>query len=57
MEATISSPSLWRLEILAEQFEEKLEESHRIARDTTITIELHSWARLEVRDEFITIEG
>jgi len=51
MEATISSPSLWHLEILVEQWEEKLE----VSQGTAITIGLHPWALLEVRDEFIAI--
>ena len=47
MEATISSPSM--------QIGEKLEESYKIARDTTILVGLYTWAHLEVRDEFIAI--
>ena len=43
------------MKILAEQSEEKLKESHGTAKDAAITIGLHPWARLEVRDEFITI--
>ena len=44
------------MEILAEQSEEKLEKSHGTAIDAAITIGLHLWACLEVRDEFIAIE-
>ena len=43
------------MEILAEQSEEKLEKSHGTAIDAAITIGLHLWACLEVRDEFIAI--
>jgi len=41
MEASIPSPSLWRLGTLSEQLEEKLEESQGTARDATITVERH----------------
>ena len=36
--------------------EEKLEESQETVRDATITIGLHTLARLNVRNEFIAIE-
>ena len=40
---------------LSEQSEEKLEESQEAARDAAIAVTIHTWARLEVRDEFIAI--
>ena len=45
------------MKILAEQPEEKLEESYGTYRDITITTttRLYTWAPLEVRDEFIVI--
>ena len=44
IEASISSPSLWRLGILSEQSEEKLEESQETARDVAIAVTMHTWA-------------
>jgi len=41
MEALIPFPSLWRLETLSEELEEKLEESQGIARDVVIAVERH----------------
>ena len=55
MEAQIPSYSLERLETLTEQLEEKLEESWGNTRDAIIATELHTWAHLEVRGEFIAI--
>jgi len=55
MKALIPFLSLYRLETLAEQSEEKLGESWETVKDVAITVELHTWARLEVRDEFIAI--
>ena len=44
------------MKILAEQPDEKLEESYETARDAAITTRLHTWTHLKVRDEFIAIE-
>ena len=57
VKASIPSPSLWRLKILAEQPEEKLEKSQETIRDVVIAARIHMWADLEVRDEFFAIEG
>ena len=40
---------------LSEQSEKKHEESQETARDADITVTIHKWAHLEVRDEFIAI--
>ena len=55
MEASIHSHCLWRLETLSKQSEEKLEEYQGTTRDVNIVFIIHTWVRLEVRDEFITI--
>jgi len=39
----------------SELSKEKLEESQEIARDAAIIVEIHTWAHLEVRNEFIAI--
>ena len=54
MEASIPF-SLWCLGTLSEQSEEKHEESQETVRDAAIVVTMHTFARLEVRDEFITI--
>ena len=41
MEASISSPSLWHLETLSEQSEEKLEKSQGTTRDVAIAVGRH----------------
>jgi len=41
MEASIPSPSLWRLGTLSEQSEEKLEESQETIRDSATTVGRH----------------
>jgi len=52
MEAIISSPFLWCLETLTK---EKLKESYGTTRDASIIAELHTWVRLEVKDELLQL--
>ena len=40
---------------LSEQSEEKHEESQETVRDAAIVVTMHTFGRLEVRDEFIAI--